>query len=1102
MGVLTGLTIQAKGGNGGNTWLTTAPGAAPTERHGPGGGGGGGYILLSSAAAATDVSGGTNGLTTSGNDPYGAQPGSIGVVETIAGNNVLPGGDGSTCAVANLAVTNVAGASTTPAGSNVTFTQTVTNNGPSPADGVVYMMPIPAFSTFVSMSVPPPGWTCVTPAAGGTGVVICTTPNLVNGGSANFSLVVNSNYTMPPGYVMSETNSVSSNTSDTIQANNQATATTLIERAFPGFDTDLAITISQSTAYPTASSNIIYTQTISNLGPSTEPTPSYTFTTPPNTTFVSITPPGGWSCPTQPAVGGTGTINCSGGAFASGASVSMPLTLKVTAGTLPGTTITASPSVSSTLTDLYLPNNSASVTATVIAAGAVDVAVTIANSPNPVSPAQTYIYTVVASNPGPNAAATISVSIPLPAGTNFQSLAVPVGWACANPGVGVGGTITCTIASLAPNASATFSPVVQVNPATAPGTVLNITSMITTTSTEGAAFTGNNSASTSNLVTARTNADMAIVKTDSPDPVGPGQLETYRLTVTNNGPAIANNVTASDVLPVNVTFVSANPSVGTCAGSTTITCSLGTLNVGDSAFVNIIVQMPSSPGTINNTATVTATETDPIPANNSSTASTTILAVTLVRLRDFSVTQEKKNVSISWQTSFESDNLGFNIYRDISGQRTKINNHLIAGTALTSKNHDAEAGQAYRTSDKLDDATAFVQYWLEDVDTKGVHTMHGPVSPVGGPPSGPPNTTPLPGLGAGGVEIATPDGFGAARATAQEPASAAQYKQQLDLAADNGLKIYVTQEGWYRLTRAEMSAAGYDPGSNPKAISLYMLGAEQDIVMDDGGDGKFDANDAIEFYGYALDSTSTGARTYWLRASKGDGNNSRVDVSKVKGGDPITGSVPFTYERKERSIFFAALISNGDGDNFLGEIIANETVTSPLKVGNLDPSYGGNATLDLVIQGGTLVPHSIDVSINGHSLGTATLSKDELKSFTFTLPQSWLTTGTNNVAMIALNGDEDLSFLAKSRLTYQHLLRADNGALEVSLAERACRDHRRLRHEHGACVRHHRRAAPLRATDDRRCRSAGWLRRDVHDALRQDDPHDPRHRLQPPPRPD
>jgi len=1021
IGTLSGLTVQAKGGNGGNAWLTTAPGGTPGERHGPGGGGGGGYVLLSSAAASTDVSGGQHGVTTTANDAYAAQPGTAGVVELISGNNVLPGGDGSVCAIADLAVTNVVSPAAVQAGNNVTFTQSVTNNGPNAADGVVYMAPIPASSTFVSISVPP-GWTCITPAIGGTGTVICTTPTLANAATANFSLVVASYVGTPGGYVLSETNSVSSNTPDSNPLNNKATATTIVEAAGGA---DMAITIAESTSVPVPGANINYTQTISNVGTSTAQVPSYSFTTPPNTTFQSLTPPAGWTCIT-PAVGGTGSVNCSSSTLAAGASVNMPMTLKVNAAAPVGATITATATVSnSTPTDPYLPNNTSSVVATVVAAASADVAVTISNSPNPVAPAQNYTYTVGARNNGPSAAANVSVSIPLPAGTNFQSLAVPAGWSCVTPAIGSGGTITCTIASLASGASATFSPVVQVNSTTASGTTLNITSTISTTTAE--TITSNNTASTSNLVTARTNADLAIVKTDSPDPVGVGQFITYRLTVTNNGPAIATNVTINDPLPAQVNFISANTSIGACSGGATINCSLGTLEVGNSQFVDVIVQANTT-GTVTNTATVSGIETDPVPANNSSTANTTVLAVTLVRLRDFTVTQDKKNVQIAWQTSFESDNLGFNLYRDVAGVRTQINKHLIAGTALVSKKHDSEAGHVYRFNDKADEGT-FAQYWLEDVDTAGHHTMHGPVSAIAGIVSAHANTTPLSGLGVDGAVFASPDGFGAAHAKTQDPATAAQSKQQLDLAADQGLKIYVSREGWQRVTRAAMTAAGFDPGSDARGLSLFMLGSEQSIVVDDGGDGKFDANDAIEFYGYPLDTLSTGARTYWLRAK---GNGRRAALSSTTGGDPVTGSVPFTYERIMRGIF-AAIVNNDDADAFFGSLITIDPVNEPLNVANLDTSYSGNATLELVIQGGTDMQHRIDLAFNGHPLGTVTLWSVEQPTFTFTIPQSWLTNGTNNVTLTSLNGYDDVSVIARTRLTYQHLLRADNGALDVQL---------------------------------------------------------------------
>src|SRR5207244_13379151 len=91
----------------------------------------------------------------------------------------------------------------------------------------------------------------------------------------------------------------------------------------------------------------------------------------------------------------------------------------------------------------------------------------------------------------------------------------------------------------------------------------------------------------------------------------------------------------------------------------------------------------------------------------------------------------------------------------------------------------------------------------------------------------PPNQIPLPGLGVVGSVIESPAGFGVLRPATLGTPSAQQLKKQSELAADFGLKIYVTQEGWTRVTRAAMIAAGFDPGANFKKLSLYAERIEQ-----------------------------------------------------------------------------------------------------------------------------------------------------------------------------------------------------------------------------------------------------------------------------------
>ena len=117
--------------------------------------------------------------------------------------------------------------------------------------------------------------------------------------------------------------------------------------------------------------------------------------------------------------------------------------------------------------------------------------------------------------------------------------------------------------------------------------------------------------------------DVAVSKSDSPDPVTVGASVTYTITVTNNGPDTAHDVELVDVLPSTVALGSVSPSVGSCAGSTTITCDFGDLANGASATVTIVVTTTVS-GKLTNTATVSSDETDTDPSNNVAQQQTTV----------------------------------------------------------------------------------------------------------------------------------------------------------------------------------------------------------------------------------------------------------------------------------------------------------------------------------------------------------------------------------------------------------------------------------------------------------------------------------------------
>ncbi|HTS30923.1 MAG TPA: C25 family cysteine peptidase [Bryobacteraceae bacterium] len=1047
-GGLSGLTVNANGGNGGNAWPGQAAGTpfigTGNNRHGPGGGGGGGVIFLTAAPASASVNGGANGYTTLVQDSYGATPGQAGIVATTHIITETPGTQsGAYCASADLSVTNSASPTVVAPGGSINYTQTVKNAGPLDAVNAVFSEATPANTTFQSINTVA-GWNCTTPAVGGTGTITCTNPDFASGGSVTFTPVLTVVGGTPAGTMIVDVDNITSGTSDPNLANNTATAITTVGSATQA---DLAITNTASSPTVTAGTNVTMTAVVINNGPAAAAGAVFTETIPANTTLgVAFTPPSGWSCNTIP-VGGTGTFTCTTGTFAALASSTFSIVLNVNSGTAAGTVISDEADIAGPTSDPNSSNNSAIATTIVATPGQADLAVSASGVPNPVTPGNNITYTQSVTNNGPaaiTASGTTSVTFTeaIPANTVLASaFAPPSGWNCNSIAVGATGTFTCTLNSgqtFGVGAIVNFPLVVKVVAGTAPGTI--ITNTPTIASSVSDPYSPNNTATVNTTVASPTQAIVTIVKTASPEPVNQGTILTYTILVTNGGPAVAQGVVVTDSMPSQVAYVSSSSSQGTCSYSApTVTCTIGSLGVGSVAVVtiNTTAMVISSSSYSTNTATVNWNPNQ----SASSSFQSTIQYPTAVDISSFSAyRQPDGSVRLVWRTHEESRNLGFHVYREDASGRHRLDPALIAGSALLLRGSKPQhAAKSYSWIDPHPSPDA--AYWIEDVDVNGARALHGPAYPeeiaaASSSVSVRAQIAEAPGVSPalGQLRTVVPPRNATRRLSTPLPAfPVPQAKVPPFHVADHvAVQISVDQEGWYHIPFAQLFAAGLDAITDLRSLHLYAEGVEQPLLLVGHSSGWASPTDAVEFYGTGIDTPFSGTRVYWLIRENSSGRRILPSPVSNSGGNSPT-SFPFTVICQDRTVYFAALLNGENNDNFFGAVVTSDPVDQILTIAHRDTSSSQPLTLDLTLQGATdQQEHSVSIQFNGSPVGTFNFYGEILATQSFSVDPSLVVDGDNTVTLTALNGDNDVSVVQSIQLHYLHTYSADGDWLRAT----------------------------------------------------------------------
>ena len=380
-------------------------------------------------------------------------------------------------------------------------------------------------------------------------------------------------------------------------------------------------------------------------------------------------------------------------------------------------------------------------------------------------------------------------------------------------------------------------------------------------------------------------------------------------------------------------------------------------------------------------------------------------------------------VLLKWETKSEIKNVGFNIYKIVDGQKILVNEFLVGGGYAQNGQEEFLNGN-YSFFDVQGNFNQ--TYFIESYGISGKRVKSEFIFPesISDPQSA--EGRQLEGLRQNfhnKNNVVTREEITLTKQLIKDIGKntiEADQNIQRTVAAQPGVKIGVKKEGFYRVSRAELQAAGFDVNAPAANWQLYVNGVEQAIIVEPNGN-------YIEFYGKGINTLESNTQIYFLTAGSVQGKRIAGKIQRQLRANVFSNGYRQTFFKEERAVY-ASSVLNGEHTNFFGTVVNGDGGTINFNLSGID-FLAPTTTIEVNVQGLSLAAHTTNIKLNGTEIGILSGSFRNLMTKTLEIPTSLLREGSNTLLLTATGGSSDLSLFDSINVNYPRIYKADQNSL-------------------------------------------------------------------------